>query len=473
MQVKMHWLKKFPAINSCCNPVFAAVLMLCAVGVSYANAFWGVFQFDDFNVIVNFPRVHSWSAWWLDLQHGGIRPLLKLSYTFDWTMGLGAAGFHITNVFIHLCNTCLVWLLARRFITHHRELHDQLAVPLLVALLFAVHPVHTEAVTYICGRSIALMTLFYLAGLLAYVEGRAQDNKTCLHVITPLFMLLALGVKETAVTFPLALLLWELYSKGSLRSALRYQWSSWMLALLGAVFFLAHDGYLSLVEISAGLNSLQGNTATQTQAFVYLLRQWLFPLWLNIDPDLRVVHDFAGLLPQVMVLVAVIALMLLTLRRRPWVSFALAWAILQLFPLYLLLPRLDVANDRQLYLVSWPLALAVVAELSLRLTPGISRLGIALLLVALASLTVLRNQDYQSEISLWEATVRHSPNKARVQNNLGYAYWLGGRAEEARVAFTTALQLDPKYYQARYNLLRMDDEAAEHQAKGHEATPLP
>lgn len=472
MQIKMQRLKYSPAISSYRNPVFAAVLMLCTVFISYANALWGAFQFDDFNVIVNNPRVHSWSAWWLDLQHG-IRPLLKLSYTFDWTMGLDAVGFHITNVFIHLCNTYLVWLLTRRFIAYHQVLKDQLAVPLVVALLFAVHPVHTEAVTYICGRSIALMTLFYLSGLLSYVVGRAQDNKVYLHVVTPLFMLFALGVKETAVTFPLALLLWELYSKGSLKSALRYQWSSWVLVLLSAVFFLVHDGYLAQVEISAGLNSLQGNMATQTYAFAYLLRQWLFPLWLNIDPDLHVAHDFTGLLPQVIVLVAVIVLMLLTLRRRPWTSFAFAWAILQLFPLYLFLPRLDVANDRQLYLVSWPLALAVVAELSLRLTPKIFRLSITLLLVALASLTVLRNQDFQSEISLWEATVQHSPNKARVQNNLGYAYWLEGRTEDARVAFATALLLDPKYYQARYNLLRMDEEATERRAREHEAAPLP
>lgn len=469
----MQQLKHFLAINSCHNPVFAVVLMLCTVCLTYANAFWGVFQFDDFNVIVNSPRIHSWSAWWLDLQHGGIRPLLKLSYTYDWTMGLGAAGFHFTNAFIHLCNTYLVWLLTRHFIAYHQALKNQYAMPLLVALLFAVHPAHTEAVTYICGRSSALMTLFYLAGLLAYVEGRAQGSKIYLHVITPLFMLLALGVKETAVTFPLALLLWEFYSTGSMKPALRYQWSSWALVLLSAIFFLAHDGYLAQVEISAGLNSLQGNLATQTQAFAYLMRQWLFPLWLNIDPDLRVAHDFTGLLPQVIVLMAVILLVLLTLRSRPWVSFALAWFILQLFPLYLFLPRLDVANDRQLYLVSWPLALALVAELSLWLTPGKFRLSIALLLVALASLTVLRNQDYQNEISLWEATVQHSPNKARVQNNLGYAYWLQGRADEARVAFTTALRLDPNYYQARYNLLRMDDEAADHNARRHEAAPLP
>lgn len=455
----------FAAITSHRNKLFAATLLFCAMCITYANSFWGAFQFDDFNVIVNNPRIHTWPAWWQDLQHG-IRPLLKFTYTADWAIGLGVAGFHLTNVLIHLGNTWLVWLLARHFVANHPALNAQpalplLSVPFLAALLFAVHPAHSEAVTYICGRSSALMTLFYLAGMLLYVAGKAQHNKLYLHLLTPLCMLLALGVKETAVTFPFALLLWELHSGGSIKSALRYQWSSWLLLLASAIFFLVHDGYLAQMETSAALNSLQGNLATQTLAFAYLLRQWLFPLWLNIDPALQVVHDFAGLVPQILVLVAVITLMLLTWRRRPWLSFALGWTLLQLFPLYLLLPRIDVANERQLYLVSWPLALALAAELSLLLTPKIFRLSIALLLVALASLTVLRNQDYRSEISLWEATVQHSPDKARAQNNLGYAYMQAGRAEEAQTAFTIALQLDPNYYQARYNLLRLRQEAVD------------
>lgn len=70
-----------------------------------------------------------------------------------------------------------------------------------------------------------------------------------------------------------------------------------------------------------------------------------------------------------------------------------------------------------------------------------------MLLLVLASFTVMRNQDYQSENALWQATDQHSPDKARVQSNLGYAYMLEGRTEEARTAFNTALKLDQNYYQ--------------------------
>ena len=75
--------------------------LVVAVFAAYANALlWGVFQFDDFNVIVGNSAVHSWPAWWADVGHG-IRPLLKLSYTFDWGLGWGARGFHLSNLLIH------------------------------------------------------------------------------------------------------------------------------------------------------------------------------------------------------------------------------------------------------------------------------------------------------------------------------------------------------------------------------------
>lgn len=454
----MHPEQNFVATLNA-HPLRVITLLFCVVLAAYANSFAGVFQFDDYNVIVKNASVHSWPAWWQDAPRG-IRPLLKFTYTLDWTLGWGELAYHLTNVLIHLCNTVLVWLLSRHFIAHHPALKVQSVLPLLVALLFAVHPAHSEAVTYICGRSSALMSLFYLAGILFYAEGSAKQNKYYLHLLVPLCMLFALGVKETAVTLPFALLLWHRYSGGSIKSALRQQWTSWFLLVISGIFFLLHDGYLTHMEASASLNSLSGNAATQTAAFAYLLRQWLFPVWLNIDPELKMAHGFDGLLVQTGVLVFCIYLIIFNFKKRPWLSFALAWSILQLFPLYVVLPRIDIANDRQLYLVSWPLLLAVVAELSLLLSVKIFRLVIAVLLLTLLSLTVMRNQHYQSEISLWEATAQYSPNKARVQNNLGYAYLLAGRTEEARRAFATALQLDPKYYQARYNLIRLDGQEA-------------
>ncbi|MCF8152412.1 MAG: tetratricopeptide repeat protein [Sulfuritalea sp.] len=429
----------------------AMACLTLAVIVSYFNALSGDFQFDDYKVIVNNPSVHSWEAWLAGLGHG-IRPLLKFSYTLDWTLGLGVTGFHLTNLIIHLINTWLVFRLSEAFIGRQMLCERLQYVPLFAALLFAVHPAHTEAVTYLCGRSTSLMTLFYLGGLLAYVTGRIRKNRLRLYAITPLMFVLALSVKETAVTFPLALLAWELGCGGAWKTAFRPQWPSWAVLLAGALFFLFNDSYLAQAERSAQFNSLQGNLATQLFAFFYLLRQWALPLWLNIDPDLPLLRDLSGSLPALLFFGALFALMLPCRHQRPWIGFALAWAIIHLLALYLFLPRVDIANDRQLYLADWPLFLALAIEFALLLRTAAFRLAATALALSLAAITVARNQVYSSEIALWEDTASKSPHKARAHNNLGYAYRLAGRTEDARREFTLALQLDPKHIKARHNL---------------------
>jgi hypothetical protein len=438
---------------------FGVLLWLMpAVFICYVNALNGTFQFDDYNVIVNNPGVHSWASWVEGLSNG-IRPLLKFTYTLNWTMGTGVIGFHLTNILIHLTNACLVYGLAQAFVQQQPQQEKLRQVPFFVALLFAAHPVYTEAVTYICGRSTSLMTLFYLAGLFAYVSGRLQRNNVQMYGLTPLFFVIALGVKETAVTFPLALLLWEYACGGKWKRALASQWPSWLVLISGALIFLFSDSYLAHMERSAQLNSLQGNTANQAVAFFYLMRQWALPFWLNIDPTLPLQNDFSAILLPLFFFFVLFMLMVACWRERPWISFALAWAMLQLIPLHLFLPRIDIANDRQMYLAGWPLFLALCIELRLWTDGTRTRAVVALLLLGLASLTVLRNQDYVSEIRLWEDTAIKSPDKARVHNNLGYAYMLDHRHNEARREFTTALQLDSDFYQARYNLYRLDKEA--------------
>ena len=431
--------------------------LLLAVCAAYANALSGAFQFDDYNVIVNEPRVHSWAGWLASLG-SGIRPLLKFSYTLNWTMGTGVIGFHVTNLLIHWLNAFLVYRLAQYFAQHQWQCNSMQHVPLLTALLFAVHPIHTEAVSYICGRSSSLMTLFYLAALLTYVSGRIRDNRIYLYAGTPLLFALALGVKETAITFPFTLLLWELGCGGRWQTAIKPQWPVWTLSAAAMVVFIFSNGYFSLMQHSA---EVQGNLATQLSGFTWLIKQWTFPMWLNIDPDLPLNAGISEALLPLLLFTGLVVLMLSCWRRRPWLSFAVAWAILQLLPLYLILPRLDIANERQMYLAGWPLILAVSIELALWLNTMTFRMVATVLLLALISLTFLRNQVYTTEISLWEDTVQRSPNKARVHNNLGNAYLLAGRNEDARHEFIVALKLDPLLYQARHNLMRADEEIEE------------
>ena len=430
-----------------------------AVLLCYANALGGVFQFDDYKVIVDNPAVHTWDAWWGHNGQGllGIRPLLKLSYLLSWTTGAGALGFLAMNITLHGVNVWLVYRLSQTVLAWLAPREPWADVPFWTALVFAVHPAQTEAVTYICGRSSALMTLFYLAAILLYAwAARQRESHWAFLLGVPVLFLLALFVKETAITLPLALLMLEWLAGTRAGCIWQRQRLLWCLLLLSVGYVLFNSAYLAHLQRSAELNSLAGNLATQAVALAYLLRQWVLPFWLNIDPDLPVLASLLDAGPLSLLPLLVLWAAWRSRHAQPWVSFALFWFVLQVLALHVLLPRLDVANDRQLYLASWPLAMAAVMWVRVQLRPRLALSVLASAVALLAVLTLARNQDYRTEVALWQDTVKRSPGKARVHNNLGYAYHLSGQDDAARAAYLAALRLDPQHIKARFNLRRLD-----------------
>jgi tetratricopeptide (TPR) repeat protein len=203
--------------------------------------------------------------------------------------------------------------------------------------------------------------------------------------------------------------------------------------------------YREMLEASLALRAPFEQLELQLGALARHVGVLLLAVPPSIDPELVPLPPAAGL-----AVLAALAVGLALVRVQPWYAFALLWFFLHLAPTNSLLPRLDAANDRQLYLASLgPLALA---GLGIALVPRGRVLLAAVLALVLGAATVLRNQDYRSEVALWRDTVRKSPGKARAWNNLGYAYQLEGRREEAKVAYERALALDPEHLPARLNL---------------------
>jgi len=150
---------------------------------------------------------------------------------------------------------------------------------------------------------------------------------------------------------------------------------------------------------------------------------------------------------QAFLLTTLLIIGIANLRRRPWIAFGVLWFFLQLAPTNSIVPRLDVANDRQLYLASWGLFLALCMQL--RNLPNFVFGGLVILF---AATSIARQLDYRSEIVLWESSVALAPWNARGHNNLGYAYQLAGRGPEARREYQAALLFDPRHAKARLNL---------------------
>jgi hypothetical protein len=421
-------------------PSRPALAIAVVVALAYLPSFFGVFHFDDYNVIVNYPTVHSWQAFF-ERAGGGVRPLLKASYVLNWTFGEGEFGFHLFNNAVHVLNAVLLFFIGKDLFPRNSN------AVFASALLFALHPAATEAVTYISGRSSSLMASFYLGALLVYLRGGHWAISASLFVC-------ATAVRETAVTLPAALLLCELIrdERPGWKIILRRQGAHWALLVAGALFVLLSARYFELLSFGYTIRGLGENLITQVGGVSWLVSRLVGLLGYNIDPALPTLTEWnAVLVVQAMLLGALGVLGAANLRSRPWIAFGVLWFFLQLAPTNSIVPRVDVANDRQLYLASWGLFLAISIQV-FRIN-FFSKTLTAILLALFTAASVMRQLDYTSEIRLWESSVSLAPWNARGHNNLGYAYQLEGRLAEARREYETALVLDPGNSKARYNLM--------------------
>jgi protein O-mannosyl-transferase len=430
----------------------------------YLSSFRGDFQFSDYNVIVLNPAVHSWDGWLNTMRHLGIRPLLKFSYTLNWVSGFGIFGYHFFNVAVHLVSSLLVLFLCHRLVQSCRDISDRPApeIPaLLAALLFAVHPIHTEAITYISGRSSSMMALFYLGSLLAYVKGAEPGRWPLRFLVSPLCFVAAVATKEVAVTLPFALLLWEAtVGRKSWKTIFVNQSVHWVLLIGLMAIILSHPRYLELLLFSSELRSARENLLNQVGGFAYLLSRLVMVNKLNIDPDLPVIAEaslstFLGMA----VFLGLIGAALWNRKRRPWLTFGVIWFFLVLLPSNSVVARLDIVNERHLYLADFGVFLvAGIATAKLQHLVHTNRKALAgafaCTLVLLASFTAARNSDYHTPIGFWESTVRNSPSKARPHNNLGCAYERAGEIQKAVREYALAVRLDPRDEYARWNLNR-------------------
>lgn len=427
----------------------AVAALVAAVAAAFATSFRGGFQFDDFRVIVGDPRVQSVAAWWRSMP--GIRPLLKLTYALNHESGLGLAGFHAVNVAVHAVAAILAYGLLLR-LGRRLDLPDARPPALLGALVFALHPVQTEAVTYLSGRSSSLAGALALGSALAFEAGRDRGRASpwLVHLASPLLMLLALGVKEGAVALPAALLLFEALERRrpfSWRDSLRAVSVHLAIALGAAAALLASPVYRAMLARSLALRPLDLQLLSHARATVWLAGQLVPVRGLSADPALLPAGEWTpGAALAALAVVTAVAAAPCLLRRWAAPAFAVAWFACWLAPQGWWLPRAELASERQLYLAllgpAWLCGLALARGRAVG--PRAARAALAgALLLALGLSTAARSRVYRDEIGFWSDAAAKAPWNARAHGNLGYALALACRSDEAAAAFRRAAALDP------------------------------
>lgn len=389
----------------------AALVLFVAVCAAYFNVFAGSLPLDEDAFVARDPATASLSGW-LAVQPDA-RPLLTLSYALNHAAGLGTAGWQAVNVAIHTVASLLVYAVLRR-LTHREDIvfRDQRLAAFLAAVLFALHPVQTEAVTEIAGRSTSLAAMFALLALLLWLRGREYDDRRDLYLRSPLAFVAALLCNGYVVVLPLALLLaarLQSHRNWWVRIALRESALHWLIAAVvaGAAFALAHYRGLVLGVFSTGDPTTELLVRAQTIArlALQLVRPERFGLEGTAPAAAPI--DAASATAVAAVLLS-LAAGLASLRRYPVLAFAILWFLSWSVSPVLLDPRAATAEGPQPYLALIGPALGT-ARLLLRLSPRVLQWALVPVVVAgLAFATHQRNRSHSDAVAQ-----RHHPAPAQ------------------------------------------------------------
>lgn len=409
----------------CGRIICSAIVIISISFLIYFNTFAGSFHLDDYRYIINnwvfkdyINQPFSVSQTLSSLSNRSIvLATLHFNYSLD---GFNVLGFHIVNLMIHILTSLFVFLFVKEilqinmFIKAQDEFKIKINIPLIAALLFAVHPINTQAVTYITGRSSLLVTCFYLGAFIFFIKGIKQNLQLDYFKTKPSFMAVSLrkllffsisagflvagfGSKMTIITAPLLLIIFYLFSivqhSSSKHTALKLYFNNRFVKIFVQVavvssplililisyylnfqnFLVEGNGLLSkhLPTIYSKLFHLASFTKDVINSSIYLLTEFkvivfyyikniLFPINQNIDPDFPVAQGLTdtGVVLSLGIIAICLYFGIYYYKKNRIISFGLFWFFITLLPTSSILPLLDTVSEHRLYL---PLAGTVIS----------------------------------------------------------------------------------------------------------------
>ncbi len=459
---------------------FIPALVVGAGLYAYHNSFTGPFIFDDISTISNNATIRQlWPLWGAMSPPANSpvtgRPVVNLSLAVNYALGgLDVWGYHAVNLAIHILAALVLYGVVRRTLLcpSLREQYGAEApwLALAVALIWVVHPLQTESVTYITQRTESLMALFFLLTLYCVIRGVESSHPGPWYAAAVVSTGLGMGSKEVMVVAPLVVLAYDrLFLSKSFQETFRQRPGLYTgLAACWVIFAALAQARVGKDVARLGLSEVTQWEYAKTQAgvIVHYLRLafWPHPLVGDYD-DWPLAKSVRTILPSAGVVMTFLGVTLWALYRRLRLAFLGVWVFLILAPTSSFYPIVtEVAAERRMYLpLAGVIALvvicghAVLREVCRRLgRQALQRvLGAAVLVAIVATLTPLtlrRNEDYRSTASFWSDVVAKRPNNARARVGLGASLRRQGRLDEAMAHYSEALRINPQYAEAHAGL---------------------
>jgi tetratricopeptide (TPR) repeat protein len=443
----------------------AGAVITITIFAVYLNSLKGPFVFDDEESIPLNSTIRHLGTAFSPPSGNGItvsgRPVLNASFALNYAIGGNhVAGFHLGNVIIHILAALTLLAVARHllqsFVFNGRFSAQATLLATCISILWSVHPLLTESVTYTVQRAESLVGLFYLLTVYGFIRYAINGSWVWL-LLTSSSCLLGMGTKEVMATAPLVVFLYDrTFVSGSFRAAwhrhrgLHLCLTSTLLLLAALVIAgRARGGTLGVNETVTWWSYV----CTQPVAIVRYLWLTVWPMQLTFDYGTLVEKNQALILLCALATGVGLFATVLAVLRKPSLGFLGVWFFAILAPSSSLIPIVTqtVAEHRMYLSLAALVGLGVVG-----LYTKIGRYSLFVFIAVAASLSwrsIQRNKDYRNELVLWNDTLAKQPENQRAHNNVGVVLaGIPGRLSEAIAHYETALRLKPDYAMAHNNL---------------------
>ena len=460
---------------------FRWIIILVIAAAVYLNVFANGFVFDDLPIIrdnseirslKNIPGFFVTQYWGKEDEKNRLyRPLVISSYAGDYFFfGDRPAGYHALNLLLHALNSLLIFFLFLSIMRPGSGEGSGRWWAFAAALIFAVHPVHTDAVTALVGRAELIAAFFTMSAFLFYLRfrehGRGRDS-----LLVLIFFFLALPGKENAIVLPLLILVYDLLYVSPFRGQHFFRYAR----LYPGLFCTAVLYMLIRFLVLGGIGPAAGGAifsdasfltrmATMVKVFATYLKLLVFPVGLRAfyDDTFPFSDSFldARVLLSAAVLAATIGTALYLCRKRSKLAFPLLWIFLCLLPVSQIIPLGALMAERFLYLPSAGFSLFTAGLLQAfwlrrrkRFTLSIALASfLFVVLMIWGVMTVKRNRVWKDSAIFWSTLIRDYPESAVGHYNMGVVRMMAEDREGAIASFRRATELGPSFYMPYYNL---------------------
>lgn len=465
-------IKKYSGLFKFNKPLFQILVISVLTAGVYLNTLGNDFVWDDRTFILEWPLIKDLRylpellTSPLPFPHqDDYRPVKNVILLFNWQLfGANPFWYHIQAIAIHLSSTLLVWLITRRIIGKY----NAPLVPLITGITFGVHPVHTEAITFIASSSDMLGVSLFLLSLYLYIKAMEyKTGRTRRLTFSLILSFLAYLTYEITLVLPFIFILYDwMVKRLSLRELLSRK-KIYGLYFVALVFYGALR--ISLMGL-AGKHALPENNLfitaiTMVKVLFEYIKLVLFPLDLSVNrliPDNIPALFYIDYQKQAFVsqkisnpsfltafigVILVIAIAVFLYRKLPIVTFSVAWFFVCLIPVSnVILPLNNFMSERYTYLASFGYALFVGVMFAVLWNYlkhlQYARLAILSFFIVMTALfsfqTIIRNLEWKNAGSLWAKEVEYNSTSVIANHNLATAYFIDGKVDLARIHYETA-----------------------------------